>query len=271
MEAYLGTRIPHDIEQRKKDFVLNYYRKKWLTTLDAIRKGFIQNRKRMPQSAIKEELEELSIVFTYHTNRIEGSTLSLKDTFDLLLRGLTPLRKSHSDVIETERHKTVFSEMMTSTRPLNVTTLLRWHKQIFGDTKQDHAGRFRSDFRVNVRVTNRSAVFPDYAKVPALMNDFFKWFNGAKIKTHPVELAALAHLKFVTIHPFIDGNGRISRLIMNDVLAKFGFPYFVVRYEGRFAYYRALERSQTEGNEMPFLQWFMKRYIESHYKHYARA
>jgi len=271
IETYLGTKIPPDIEQRKKDFVLDYYRKKWIPKLDAIKQGFIQNKKRIPQSAIKEELEELAIVFTYHTNRIEGSTLSLKDTFDLLLHGLTPVKKLRSDVIETELHRKVFLEMSMSKKPLNLTTLLNWHKQIFGTTKHDHAGQLRSRFRANVRVTNSSAIFPDHSEVPKLMNDFFKWFNVAKARIHPVELAALAHLRFVSIHPFVDGNGRISRLIMNNALFKFDFPYMIVKYEGRFAYYRALERSQTEHNELPFLQWFMKRYIESHFKHYVRG
>ena len=78
-----------------------------------------------------------------------------------------------------------------------------------------------------------------------------------------VELAALVHLKFVTIHPFSDGNGRISRLMMNFVLHKHGFPMLDIPYEKRTGYYNALERSQVKKNDLIFLQWFFKKYADS--------
>ena len=83
-------------------------------------------------------------------------------------------------------------------------------------------------------------------------------------KIHPVELAALAHLKFVTIHPFADGNGRISRLIMNFILNQKGYPMFDIPYEARNSYYNALERSQVKKEDRIFLQWLVKKYIKEY-------
>ena len=83
---------------------------------------------------------------------------------------------------------------------------------------------------------------------------------------HAVELAALVHLKLVTIHPFADGNGRISRLIMNFVLNKHGCPMLNIPYEKRAGYYGAPERYQIK-NEMIFLQWFFKRYMKENTKY----
>jgi Fic family protein len=91
--------------------------------------------------------------------------------------------------------------------------------------------------------------------------DFFRWYHASKTRLNPVELAALAHLKFAMIHPFGDGNGRVSRLLMNYVLHHFGYPMFDIRYEGRVFYYRALEKSNLQGGDFPFLDWFMTRYI----------
>ena len=80
----------------------------------------------------------------------------------------------------------------------------------------------------------------------------------------PVERAALAHLRLVTIHPFADGNGRISRLLMNVVLERGGYPLLNILYEDRASYCTALERAQVKGEERIFIDWFIKRYVKEH-------
>jgi len=101
---------------------------------------------------------------------------------------------------------------------------------------------------------------PLAVEVEPMLSDFFKWYEKSRVKLHPAELAALVHLKFVTIHPFADGNGRISRLLMNFVLNKHGFPMLNIHYANRNSYYNALERAQVKENDSIFLNWFFKRY-----------
>ena len=102
-----------------------------------------------------------------------------------------------------------------------------------------------------------------------MIKDFFEWYEANSETLSPVELAALVHLRFVTIHPFGDGNGRISRLMMNHVLYRAGYPMTDIEYRDRRSYYNALERSQT-GDDLPFLRWFMKRYIRVHERYRRR-
>jgi Fic family protein len=91
--------------------------------------------------------------------------------------------------------------------------------------------------------------------------EFLAWFG--KADAHPVELAALVHLRIVTIHPFADGNGRISRLMMNLILHRHGFPMLDIPYEKRAGYYTALERAQLAGDDAAFLNWFFRRYFKA--------
>jgi Fic family protein len=257
-EVYLGKSIPKNIEQLKKQLVLDFYRDGWLPKLEAIHEAFQKNLKIMPKSALQEELEEFSIHFTYNTQRIEGSTLTKNDVFNLLKFGLTPPRKPQYDTVEATEHKKIFLEMLVEKRPLSLGLVLHWHKRMFEQTKPQFAGRIRT---FNVGITNSESRFPNWTIVQKSLVGFFKWYSANKKKLNPAELAALAHLKFVTIHPFGDGNGRVSRLLMNYVLHHFGCPMFDIKYEDRVFYYRSLEKSNLQDNEFPFLNWFMKRYI----------
>lgn len=99
----------------------------------------------------------------------------------------------------------------------------------------------------------------------SLLKEFFEWYvtNKKDKELNPVELAALVHYRFVTIHPFGDGNGRVSRLMMNYVLHKHGYPMLDISYNDRRSYYNALERSNLKDDDMIFLKWFMNRYVKA--------
>ena len=199
------------------------------------------------------------IKFTYDTQRIEGSKLTLRETANLLENGISPKSKPIDDIKEAEAHKQIFYEMLDYKKDFSFSIILHWHKNLFQSTKPDIAGKIRKH---QVTIFGSKFVPPSPIEVYPLLMDFFKWYNKNKKELHPVELAALVHLKFVTIHPFADGNGRVSRLIMNFVLIKFDYPMSDIKYEGRTSYYNALERSQIKKNDNIFLQWFIKRYIK---------
>ena len=103
---------------------------------------------------------------------------------------------------------------------------------------------------------------PTFEKIPLLMVELIEWYNKKKNYYYPVFLAGLFHLKFSIIHPFVDGNGRISRLIMNYILHKNGYPMLNIKYNQRRGYYSSLENSSIKDqNEMHFINWYMRRYF----------
>lgn len=260
-EKYLGKRLPKNIEELKKEFLSEIYREKWHPMLDDIKKNFSEEVRRTSKTARKKETETFAIRFTYDTQRIEGSKLTLRETADLLERGVTPKAKPVEDMKEAESHKKLFYEMMRHRKELSQQTVLRWHKRLFGVTKPDIAGKIRQH---QVAISGSKFVPPFPAEIYPLLREFFRWYNKNKGGMHPVELAALAHLKLVTIHPFADGNGRISRLVMNFVLHKHDYPMLNIHYENRAGYYNALEGTQIKKNESIFLRWFFRGYVKEH-------
>jgi Fic family protein len=258
-EIYLGKEIPKNIERIKKEFVMEFYREEWIPELEKIHQRYVQNKRKTPKSVIQEELKNFAIEFTYHTQKIEGSTLTRTDTRRLLEDGITPANKPKSDMVEAELAQQVFFEMLRHEKPMSLNMIRDWHVKLFNKTKIDIAGDIR-DYD-GISVTNSKAKFPLGDDVFDLVVDFFKWYHLAKSKVNPAELAALVHLKFVSIHPFGDGNGRISRLMMNNVLDENNYPMLNIEYRQREQYYKALEKSQLENDDLPFLRWFMNTYI----------
>ncbi|MCJ8306174.1 MAG: Fic family protein [Nitrosopumilus sp.] len=263
-EEYLGKAVPEDIEDRKKNFALGIEREEWIPDLEKIHKNYKKEQKNTPLSIQEKNLKNFSVKFTYNTQRIEGSTLTLKDTTLLLEDGLTPANRPSRDIKETEIHQKIFLEIMTQKVDLSLDVVKKWHKKLFEQTKPDIAGLLR-DYDVGIGQSKFKP--PPHNAVNLLVNGFFKWYATSKKKLNPVELAALVHLKFVTIHPFGDGNGRTTRLMMNYVLNKFDYPLLDIDYGDRRSYYNALEKSQTKDNDLQFLQWFMKRYFKTHKKY----
>jgi len=263
-QVYLGDSVPKDLIGKKKEFIQEFYKQKFLGGIDKIKENFNKQESAMPKSAIEKQKENFAIKFTYNSQRIEGSTLTLKDTADLLERGITPSLKPIRDVKEAEAHKLVFENMINYNKDLNLQIVLFWNKKLLEQTKPDVAGKIR-DYQVEIA---RSKFMPPLpSELDFLLKEFFDWYNKEKNKLHPVELAALVHLKFVTLHPFGDGNGRISRIMMNFVLKKHKFPLLDIPYTKRSGYYNALERSQVKKEENIFVQWFFRRYLQEHKKY----
>ncbi len=260
-ELYLGNKIPSNIEIMKKEFLDEIYHQKWFVDIEKIKQNYLKNQRLMPKSVRDKEIETFAINFTYDTQRIEGSTLTRKETADLLERGIAPNNKPMRDVQEAEAHKELFFEILKSKKDLSLQVVIEWHWELFNKTKAGMAGKIR---KYQVAIRGSKFMPPSPIEVYPMLTEFFQWYNKNKNKMHPIEMAAIAHLRFVTIHPFGDGNGRISRLIMNFILNRKKYPMLDIPYERRNSYYNALERSHMKNEERIFLQWFIKRYIEEH-------
>ena len=123
-ERYLGTEIPKNIKELKDDFLLEFYREEWIPQLDEIFQANKKLKKQLPPSIIKKTLESFSVDFTYHTQKIEGSTLTLKETLHLLIDGITPSRKPESDMVEAKQHQKMFFEMIQHKKKISSRTCL---------------------------------------------------------------------------------------------------------------------------------------------------
>jgi Fic family protein len=254
-ERYIGTDIPANVESIvsafKKEIQEDINKK-----LTGIKRHFQAEWKRIPESARENELEEISIAFTYNTNAIEGSTITLEEAREIIHDKISP-NKPLRDVREAEAHSRVFLQMLKKKEKITKELLLGWHKDVFGETKSDIAGKFRDYL---VRVGPHRA--PDWQDVENLMGDFIE-FIAKNEKMNPVELAGRAHYQFEKIHPFGDGNGRIGRLLMNFLLWHNGYPMLIIEYKKRRSYYKALQK-----DEEYFLSYFIRRYLAVHKKRY---
>lgn len=264
--TYLGDKIPKNISEIKAKFVDDIYKEKWYADADRIKKNFSKEQRTIPKSVKEKELQTFVTKFTYDTQRIEGSSLTRRETADLLERGITPRSKPLRDVKEAEAHRDLFYEILKSKKDLTLQMVLDWHWKLFHQTKADIAGKIR---KYQVAIGGSKFMPPSPVEVFPMLTEFFQWYSKNKNKRHPVELAAMAHLKFVTIHPFGDGNGRVSRLVMNFILNKKDYTMLNIPYEGRNSYYNELERSQVRKEDRIFLQWFIKRYIKE-YKRFLK-
>ncbi len=258
-EIYLGSEIPKDIEELKLKLNYQIMQEQYFDKFNLIKKRFSHELKKMPPSARAKYLNYFMVKFTYDTNRIEGSTITLKETAKILEEGITPENKPLSDVKEAEAHKDVFYDMISYKKDLSISTILKWHRMLLRMTQPDIAGKIRKH---QVKVAGSRTEFPFPAELDVLLEESIRWYHKNKKKLHPIELAALVHLKFVSIHPFTDGNGRISRLLMNFILNKHGFPMLNIKYSDRDSYYNSLERSQTKKQDKIFTLHIFRRYLK---------
>ena len=249
-ELYLGKKIPENIEEIKAKLMHEPHRA-LDAKLEKIKNNFQTEWIKVPQSAKEKELQEIAIAFTYNSNAIEGSTITLEEARQIIEDKVAP-SKSIRDIRETESNAAMFLQMLKTDENLSKQLLLKWHANIFRETKPDIAGQFR-----NYSVRVGPYVAPDWKKVETLIKQLVLFTNESKLNS--VEVAARAHYIFEKIHPFGDGNGRIGRLLMNYVLWKSNYPMLIIEYKRRKSYYKALQRPE-EG----FVTYFIRRYVSVH-------
>ncbi len=210
----------------------------------------ILDKHRPFDAALVKNLEEwFRIELTYTSNAIEGNTLSRAETALVIEKGLTIGGKSITEHLEATNHAAaldfVKEQIKRKTSDLRERDILKIHEIILDRIDKENAGIYR---RLPVRISGSAVALPNPRKVQTLMDEFFSWLENEK-KMHAVELAAEAHYRFVTIHPFIDGNGRTARLLMNMILMMNGFPPAIIRKNDRLAYIKSLEKPQLVNAE----------------------
>ena len=200
----------------------------------------------LPPSIVKKLKEQFLIEWTYNSNAIEGNTLSLQETELVLNRGLTIGNKSLKEHFEAINHKEcieLIEEFVEKKKELNTEFIKELHKIILKNIDEYQGGVYR---KTNVRILGAVHIPPDATKIERLMDEFLEWYYSNKHTMSVPELAACVQYKFVWIHPFIDGNGRTARLLMNLVLLQNGYPPAVILNLDRQKYYRVLRQADMD-------------------------
>jgi Fic family protein len=203
---------------------------------------------------VKNLDEWYKVELTYTSNAIEGNTLSKAETAMVIEKGIAVEGKTITEHLEAINHAQAYDFVRTSLLLKNRHNLvesdvLGIHKLILQKINDDYAGRYRD---VAVRIAGSATIVANPMKVPELMRDYFEWLHSST--GHIAEIVAESHLRFETIHPFIDGNGRVGRLLMNTLLMQEGYPPAVIRKEDRLDYITSLEQAQTTGNKTKFFE-----------------
>ncbi|MCL2484596.1 MAG: Fic family protein [Endomicrobia bacterium] len=197
----------------------------------------------------------------YTSNAIEGNTLTRKETCRVICDNITTGSKPVKDYLEAKNHADAFKfvlELAKDKRNITENDILEIHRQILKGIDEEFSGRYRN---VRVRIAGSQVIMPNPAKVYDLMQDFVKWLETSELT--PAHKAAVAHFKFVSIHPFIDGNGRTARLLLNLILLKNGFLPLIIRPRDRKHYINVIEQAQltpqkTENYEKFMLQAYIR-------------
>lgn len=212
----------------------------------------------LPDALVRNLDDWFRVELTFTSNAIEGNTLTRRETALVVEKGLTVGGKSLKEHLEATNHAAALDWIRTQVKrkPHSLTEqdILQVHELILKGIDDDSAGHYRN---VPVRISGSVVVLPNARKVPDLMAEFVNWLNTAR-RLHPVELAAEAHYQLVTIHPFVDGNGRTARLLMNLILLMKGYPAAIIRKRDRLAYIGSLEKAQLGGSRSDYIKLIQK-------------
>lgn len=206
--------------------------------LSKIKEAYLKGKKRMDRRQHENYYEHFVTEFTYDTNAIEGSTITLQETGMILFDRRVPEGKSLREISEVQNHKDAFDYMLKYNGDISRNFVLKLHKLLMHNILWKYAGTFR-DVRVYVR--GAGFVPPEPKYVDREFKRLMLWYRANKKKYHPVVVAAYFHHVFESIHPFRDGNGRVGRLLLNFVLRKNSLPMINIKYKNRSKYYAALE------------------------------
>ena len=246
------------VKPDENNFIINL-EDNFFDEVDNLKKE-LDSKRPIPKETLKSLKESINLEWTYNSNGIEGNTLTLRET-QVVLEGITVGGKSikeHLEAINHEQAILFLDELVKDSEPITEWNIKNIHGLILKEIDNENAGKYRGE---NVTIKGATHIPPDYIKVPELMEklilNYETWNNY-----HPIIRAALLHGELVKIHPFIDGNGRTSRLLMNLELMNSGYNPVIIKKEDRLKYYEALDKAHTTGNYTDFVKLVTKLEVE---------
>ena len=215
-------------------------------------KRLLDSKRPLPKATLFSMKESTNLEWIYNSNGIEGNTLTLKET-GVVLEGITIGGKSireHFEVINHDKAINYLDDLVKLNNPITEWNIKSIHQLILKGINDDNAGRYR---RENVAILGATHIPPDFIMIPELMERLVSNYKEWD-KYHPIVKATLLHGELVKIHPFIDGNGRTARLLMNLSLMSSGYNPVVIKKEDRLEYYEALDKAHTTGDYTDFIK-----------------
>lgn len=226
----------------------------------------LDSYRRLSKDIVRKLHEAMEIEYTYNSNAIEGNRLTKRETQLVIREGITIGGKSLRDHLEAQNHpKAIHFIESLKDRDLTEEDILKVHEILFSGVLEN-AGNYRNS---QVYIEGSDYLPPPAFEVPNLIKGLLEWLKMNPEELRPIEIASVFHYKFVSIHPFDDGNGRIARLLMNLLLIKHGYPFTVVRNYDRRRYYDTLKKADN-GDLKPSVN-FIARCVEESADLYNRA
>lgn len=215
----------------------------------------------LPQDILNQLKEYYKIGLTYSSNAIEGNTLDLAETKVVIEDGLTISGKPLKYHLEALGHANAFDELINLAKQdfFTENDIKNLHHLFYSKINEQNAGKYRN---TQVIITGSDVEFPAPAELDGKMREFVSKLPQLKKTLHPVEYAATVHAIFVNIHPFIDGNGRVARLLMNLALLQSGYNIVIIPPAVRSDYIRALQETNRQNFE-PFVNFISEMTLES--------
>ncbi|WP_147533283.1 Fic family protein [Bacillus marasmi] len=223
----------------------------------------------LPAYTLKSLREKLFLEWTYNSNAIEGNTLTINET-KVVLEGITVGGKTLREHLEVINHRDAIGyveEIVQKKEPFSEWQIKNIHRLVLKGIDDENAGVYRNQ---QVFIAGAKHVPPTYFLIKEKMEHLMNWYHHEGIHLHPVERGAVLHAIFVGIHPFIDGNGRTSRLLLNLELMKDGFPPVIIKVENRLEYYEALDKAHITEDYHDFIS-LVKREVEDSLDLYLSA
>ncbi len=209
----------------------------------------------------EEQWRTFSELFSYNTNAIEGSEITKKEVKDILEKGKWP-KKSKQDIAETYGVNDAIKFIRKTGEHISIKFILDLHKIVFKNSK-DFAGKFRikgQEVVVRDGYGNIIHFGAPQSRINSLLNELIRWYNKNRSRYPALVLASVVHNQFENIHPFADGNGRVGRLLLNNILLKNDFPPVNIDLRNQRQYYESLQEYQTKGNLRPTIDLLIKEY-----------
>ena len=220
----------------------------------------LDSKRPLPKATLFTLKESTNLDWIYNSNGIEGNTLTLKET-GVVLEGITIGGKSvreHFEVINHDKAINYLDELVNDDNPITEWNIKGIHQLILRGINDDNAGRYRDE---NVAIKGATHIPPDFIMVPELMERLVSNYKEWD-KYHPIVRATLLHGELVKIHPFVDGNGRTSRFLMNLSLMNNGYNPVIIKKEDRVKYYEVLDNAHVTGDYTDFVKMINEEEIE---------